>query len=104
MLKHFAILPARLFINLAKTFALSDCGRACARSSVIEVFTSGVSTFFAQLHQGLVLYFVEILIIKCAYTYSNFGPNGSPDQSFPITFSKKDNRIYNQKVAFLNKL
>ncbi len=38
---------------------------------------------------------------KCTYTTSNFKQTGSSDQPFPTTFSKNENGIYVQKVAFL---
>ncbi len=41
------VIPITVFlIDLAKTFANRECGRACARSSVIVVLGSGASAFW----------------------------------------------------------
>ncbi len=44
---------------------------------------------------------MDILAIKCTNTTSNFGQIESPDQPFPVTFSKKENSVNVQKEAFL---
>ncbi len=45
--------------------------------------------------------FVEMLVLKWTYRSSNCRRNGSSDQPFRFTFSKKENCIHVQKVAFL---
>ncbi len=52
----------------------------------------------------VVLFLVGNVGAPCTYKTSNYRPNGSSDQPFPITLSKNENDIYVQKVAFLANL
>ncbi len=45
---------------------------------------------------------LNILELNCTYRSPSLWQNGLPGQPFPIMFSKKENSIYVQKVAFLD--
>ncbi len=117
--KLFAIPVTEVFINLVKKMAHREFGRACARPSIMVMLAGRETTFWQNCADVQALFciilmrcqencqssgafFVGNVGAKCTYITSNLRQNWSSDQPFLITFSKNEDDIYVQKVAFLD--